>query len=288
MAAEFGTHSSTQYGPVCPCPAWLRGVRVTRGPHFVWSGFEGQDVGVVADGRVALFVGWSVEFSRDTMEWLSQDLWDDVRGGGDGAGYWYPHRSLCVAWPHEQDTSLYKAGDDGMFDVGFWPLELALRSDEDIHRFYTVKSGEMLRDVEALESVLHLRALRHALRFTDAHRRYAIVDGMDTYIHAERMGVTRTLLRGESHFRKLLLKAQVFQARTYPAIPLEILDTQAEIHRRLVHDDDGLDQELSDGEDEQPRELEDMHVDLDDDEQNYEPGDEEYWQAQEFENMYVD
>ena len=308
MYAMFSVASSTRYGPMCPCPSWLRGVKVTRGPAFVRSGFADQDVGPVGVNVLGLYVGRTVAWSEDTINSVSQEMHDDVMAGGDGEGYWYPHRSAVVVWPHDADPCLHKAGEEcgQVYDLGFWPLDLALRSDDDISRFYLQMANETMQDIDRFESALRLHALRIAVRIrpgVDGHEqaRYDLVNQVKGFMHHQRVEATRTIQRGECYLRVLLKKAHIFQARAYPAIPETILDRVGGPQRRwnphaqpvqapqgqadadvimlgAVEGEaliEGVDEviEVSDGEEED----DDMIV-----------GDEGYWADREFDELYID
>ena len=99
------------FGPLAPCPAYMTGVKVTRGPLFEWSGFGHQDVRYEGT-RAKMTVGTSMRPGEDTMGCWADAVFDAWEDGCNPFGGWCPHRSLAVSWRNNKlDTYFYKAGD---------------------------------------------------------------------------------------------------------------------------------------------------------------------------------
>ena len=193
MAREFHRRTATDYGPVAKCPAWMVGVTVTRGPHFEWSGFHRQGQGVYR-GMPVHYVGQTVSWDADTIAWIVEEIFEDLRGNGDGRGSWWPHRSIPVDWPHVADgPALYKAGDERLWDIGFWPLSLGLRTEDDFNRFLFPRQRQLREALVRAESSLRLSALLAASQMADIGRRDALIDQVEHFLHGEAVDALRVI-----------------------------------------------------------------------------------------------
>ena len=132
LVEEYPRGLSEQWlSGLLPLPAGVYGVRVLPGPHWLSSGFGGDNEG-----------SFGVVRPPTPIE-LAQ--WAAAVGGGDGwnnpcphcaedirlyhqLGGWHPSRSAVVDWqiPGGSFAAFYKAGDDGDYDLYFHPEDLVL------------------------------------------------------------------------------------------------------------------------------------------------------------------
>ena len=110
-----------------PLSAGVYGVRVLPGPHWLSSGFAGQNEDSFGVVRPATS--------------LDLQVWAEAAWGSDNhpcphctctssyhqLGAWHPSRSAVVEWqiPGGVQVGYYKAGDEGDYDLYYHPADLA-------------------------------------------------------------------------------------------------------------------------------------------------------------------
>ena len=109
-----------------PLPAGVYGVRVLPGPHWLSSGFAGQN---------ERSFGWVRPAGELTLQSWAGDAWEigNLECPHCGCLYhqlggWHPSRSAVVEWqiPSGVVISYYKAGDEGDYDLYYHPEDLEL------------------------------------------------------------------------------------------------------------------------------------------------------------------
>ena len=222
-ARDFHSRSATTYGPVSACPAWMTAVPITRGPHFEWSGFGGQDEAAV-DGNIVRYIGQSTVWDTRLICLVAREIYDDIRRGGDGRGFWWPHRSIPVLWAHDGDEPwLYKTGDEQLWDIGFWPLSLGLKTDDDFNRFLLPRQAQLRIVLARAEAELRLQALRAAARVQNEQRRQALLNEVEHFLYNENIEATRVLTMSDERLKSLVRAASVFQLNEYLPLPDTVL-----------------------------------------------------------------
>ena len=108
-----------------PCPPWAYGAIVGPGPSWLSSGFGSQNQRKVG-GQDAFVFGTMLEPSEATLIAWADEVVLAIREGWNPLGAWAPHRSGEIRWGLQDgsdDDSLffYKCGDDGHYDLQFWP-----------------------------------------------------------------------------------------------------------------------------------------------------------------------
>ena len=128
---------STLHGVACP--AWELGAVVAPGPSWRRSDFGPQNQQVVDGCKVYTFGRVNIPDGDTISTWADYVVHAVVQGDIDPFGGWAPHRSVQVTWAGDSAakdrTYNYKAGDEGDFDLQYWP-ELGFKSSEHDIQFF--------------------------------------------------------------------------------------------------------------------------------------------------------
>ena len=108
-----------------PCPPWAYGAIVAPGPSWLSSGFGSQNQRKVG-GQDAFVFGTMLEPSEATLIAWADEVVLSIREGYNPLGAWAPHRSGEIRWglrdgSDDESVWYYKCGDDGYYDLQFWP-----------------------------------------------------------------------------------------------------------------------------------------------------------------------
>ena len=111
-----------------PLPAGVYGVRVLPGPHWLWSGWEGQNgrcFGIVRPPRQQELQDWARECAEGGVR-PCKKCKKNHRFFHQPWSF-HPCRSAVVDWSSvPPSTCFYKAGDEGFYDLFWNPGDLAL------------------------------------------------------------------------------------------------------------------------------------------------------------------
>ena len=109
-----------------PLPAGVYGVRALPGPHWLSSGFAGQN---------ERSFGWVRPATSQILHQWAEEAWHSennpcphCRSHNHQLGSWHPSRSAVVEWqiPGGVQVGYYKAGDEGDYDLYYHPADLEL------------------------------------------------------------------------------------------------------------------------------------------------------------------
>ena len=198
-----------------PCPAWAYGALVAPGPHFIYSGFHSQNTQEV-DGHEHLVFGQVLVPSHATLRSWAEYVVKCIQDGTDPSGGWAPHRSCVARWGRNgADRSTpqvfyYKADDDSMFDLQYFPLPqpiveraaiitMTQRCDEFFHILTEIKD-ELMTSLPTKDKKMHMQ------------------ERFDSYIEIERLDLNRVLAQQRSGVYSLY-------PITRNELPLVILDS---------------------------------------------------------------
>ena len=208
-----------QSGPLAPCPAWLTGVRTTRGPSFCWSGFEDQDT-LIVDGHHAQGIARTRRpCMEDLQDWASE-LLGAYNQGIDPRGGWAPHRSIVANWLHpgaDNDGLYYKAGDEGLYDLSYWPLELRCKDQADMETFVLTKTRAMVDDQVTFESCVRRKFMVASVG--RAHEREDMMEFAMDFCEDEMVEAMRVRSHAMRQFLSVQTKAALFARVAYPRVP---------------------------------------------------------------------
>ena len=133
LVEEYPRGLSEQWlSGLLPLPAGVYGVRVLPGPHWLASGFHGDNEGTFGVVRPAIYPElrqWAGEaFGSGGTRFKPCPHCLKNHRANHQVGGWHPLRSAVVEWqlPAGAQVRFYKAGDDGEYDLYFHPDDLAL------------------------------------------------------------------------------------------------------------------------------------------------------------------